>query len=549
MGGSNLGPPGTSDAKPRMIRSERVARASRHDLASPVVFWWGVYVSKSFGNVLSLSALIMLASGSIAPAQDTQKQKIAIDWEKTLTVSQSTPTLQVVTNPMLNPGSPIHDGAFSALKALGADYVRYVPWLPYPKIAVAELEPPTKDGTSWDFTYIDPVTKDFLAATEGHTTIINFSTIPAWMFKTDQAVKYPEDPNQVFWDYTKGTELRDPTGKELGDYFGRLVSWYTKGGFTDENGKRHESGYHYTFPYWEVLNEVDFEHSTTPEDYTKRYDAIAEGIRKVSPNTKFMGIALAMPGQNPKYFEYFLNPKNHKAGIPLDFISFHFYASPALDEALDGWQHTFFNQADGFLATTRYILAIRDRLSPQTKIDIDELGVILPTDGLEIKASKALPDHIPHRYWNAAGALYAYLFVELSKLGVDVIGESQLVGYPSQFPSVSMINYNNGKPNSRYWVLKLIKENFHAGDKLVAARPSDGPSDVMVQGYITTDGRKVLLVNKTNSDKTLSLASELKGAQSFTVDEMTGDDEPRGGTVDGDELKMAPFAVTVLKLK
>ena len=549
MEGSNLGPPGTSDAKPRMIRSERVARASRHDLASPAVFWWGVHVSKSFGNVLSLSALIMLASGSIAPAQDTQKQKIAIDWEKTLTVSQSTPTLQVVTNPMLNPGSPIHDGAFSALKALGADYVRYVPWLPYPKIAVAELEPPTKDGTSWDFTYIDPVTKDFLAATEGHTTIINFSTIPAWMFKTDQAVKYPEDPNQVFWDYTKGTELRDPTGKELGDYFGRLVSWYTKGGFTDENGKRHESGYHYTFPYWEVLNEVDFEHSTTPEDYTKRYDAIAEGIRKVSPNTKFMGIALAMPGQNPKYFEYFLNPKNHKAGIPLDFISFHFYASPALDEALDGWQHTFFNQADGFLATTRYILAIRDRLSPQTKIDIDELGVILPTDGLEIKASKALPDHIPHRYWNAAGALYAYLFVELSKLGVDVIGESQLVGYPSQFPSVSMINYNNGKPNSRYWVLKLIKENFHAGDKLVAARPSDGPSDVMVQGYITTDGRKVLLVNKTNSDKTLSLASELKGAQSFTVDEMTGDDEPRGGTVDGDELKMAPFAVTVLKLK
>jgi len=56
----------------------------------------------------------------------------------------------------------------------------------------------------------------------------------------------------------------------------------------------------------------------------------------------------------------------------------------------------------------------------------DELGVILPTDGLEIAASKPLPDHIPHRYWNAAGALYGYLFVELAKLGVDVIGESQL---------------------------------------------------------------------------------------------------------------------------
>jgi hypothetical protein len=110
---------------------------------------------------------------------------------------------------MLNAGSPIHDGSFAALKALGADYVRYVPWLPYPKIAVAELEPPTKDQTSWDFTDIDPVTKDFLAATEGYSTIVNFNTIPAWMFKTDKPVKYPEDTNQVFWDYTQGTELHD----------------------------------------------------------------------------------------------------------------------------------------------------------------------------------------------------------------------------------------------------------------------------------------------------------------------------------------------------
>ena len=489
--------------------------------------------------------LLATASGLRAPAQDAQQQ-VNIDWDKTVLVSKSTATLQVVTNPMLNPGAPIHDGSFAALKALGADYVRYVPWLPYPKVAVAELEPPAKDKTSWDFTYIDPVTKDFLAATEGHSTIMNFSTIPAWMFKTDQPVKYPEDPNQVFWHYTQGTELRDPTGKELGDYFGRLVSWYTRGGFTDENGKKHESGYQYTFRYWEVLNEVDFEHSTTPEDYTKRYDAIVEGIRKVSPNTKFMGLALAIPGNNPKYFEYFLNPKNHKPGIPLDYISFHFYATPALDETLDGWQHTFFNQAEGFLATTRYILAIRDRLSPQTKIDTDELGVILPTDNTP---ADKLP--LPAAYWNAAGALYGYLFVELSKLGVDVIGESQLVGYPTQFPSVSMMDYNNGKPNARYWVLKLIKDNFHPGDKLVAEKPAkDGaPSGVKVQGFITPQGKKVLLVNKTNSGKTVTLSAELQNASSLTVDEATGDEAPRAGKAEGADFKLAPFAVTVLSVQ
>ncbi len=494
----------------------------------------------------SLAAWVLCAACSATVAQDMQ-QKIAIDWTKTIIVSKSTPTLQVVTNPMLNPGAPIHDGSFAALKALGADYVRYVPWLPYPKIAVAELEPPSKDKTSWDFTYIDPVTKDFLDSTQGHSTIVNFSTIPAWMFKTDKPVKYPDDPNQVFWKYTQGTELRDPTGKELGDYFGRLVSWYSKGGFTDENGKKHESGYHYALPYWEILNEVEAEHTTTPEDYTKRYDAIVSGIHKVSPETKFVGLALAFAGGNPKYYEYFLNPKNHKPGIPLDFISFHFYASPALDESLDQWQHTFFYQADGFLASTRFILAIRDRLSPTTKIDTDELGVILPTDGIEINASKAMPDHIPHRYWNAAGSLYGYLFVELSKLGVDVIGESQLVGYPSQFPSVSMIDYNNGKPNARYWVLKLIKDNFHPGDKLVENAPQeDGSSDVLVQGFVTPQGKKVLLVNKANSEKTVKVSSELENAASLTVDEATGDEEPRSGKVNGAEIKLAPFAVCVL---
>jgi hypothetical protein len=485
--------------------------------------------------------------GIAALAQDKQP-KLEMDWNKVLIVSKSTPTLQVVTNPMLNPGSPIHDGSFTALKALGADYVRYVPWQPYPKIAVAELDAPTQDKTSWDFTYIDPVTKDFFAATEGHTSIVNFSTIPAWMFKTEKPVKYPADPNQVVWNYTQGTELRDPSGKEVGDYFGRLVSWYVNGGFADENGKRHESGYHYELPYWEVLNEIDWEHTTTPEDYNKRYDAIVEGIHKVSPETKFVGLALANTGGNPKYYEYFLDPKNHKPGIPLDFISFHFYATPALDETPDSWQHTFFDQADGFLASTHFILAIRDRLSPQTRTDANELGTILPTDGLEIMASKALPDHIQHLYWNASGALYGYLFVELSKLGVDVIGESQLVGYHSQFPSVSMIDYNNGKPNARFWVLKLIKDNFHPGDKLVANPENPfGKVDLEMQGFITPQGKKVLVVNKTSLERTVNLTPEFHNAATFTVDEATGDDEPRAGKVDGTELRLAPFAVTVLQ--
>ena len=57
------------------------------------------------------------------------------------------------------------------------------------------------------------------------------------------------------------------------------------------------------------------------------------------------------------------------------------------------------------------VQAIRDSLSPETKLDVDEMGVILPGDN-----SPSAP-MFPLVYWNAAGAMYAYLFGKLSVLG------------------------------------------------------------------------------------------------------------------------------------
>ena len=487
-------------------------------------------------NLLIVSVLWVPA----AVGQSGSTHEVSVDWAKTFMESKSTPTLQVVVNPMLRPGSPIVGPAYKAVEELGADYVRYVPWLPYPRLGVAELEPPTKEKTSWDFSLIDPMTKDFMAATEGHSTVMNFSTIPAWLFETEKPVTYPADPNKVYWDYTQGTELKDKSMKDLGDYYARLVSWYTKGGFTDENGVDHKSGYHYTFPVWEVLNEIDFEHRMTPKQYTDRYDAIVSAIHAVSPDTKFMGLALAMPSDSPEMFQYFLNPANHRPGTPLDYISYHFYASPTRDETIDNWQYAFFDQADRFLATTRYIESIRQHLSPQTKTDTDELGVILATDD-DSNHGKA-EAKIPTLYWNAAGSLYAYLFMELSKMGIDVIGESQLVGYPTQFPSVSMIDWGNGKPNARFWVLRLIKDNFHPGDKLVATKSEGG--DISAQGFSTPSGNKLLLLNKRNRNVAVSLPAGAKEAR--IVDEASGEDSAREEKVEGGHLTLSPFAVAVV---
>jgi hypothetical protein len=494
----------------------------------------------------SLAILFVLLCGAEAARAQAQSKpaSLVIRWDQKVIVSRSTPTLQVVVNPMLRRGSPIHDGSFAAVKDLGADYVRYVPWLPYPRLAVAELKSPAKDSTSWDFSLIDPMTRDFLAATQGHSTIMNFSTIPAWLFKTEKPVTYPDNPDQVDLHYTQGTELADPSGKQLGDYYARLVSWYTRGGFTDENGKVHTSGYHYVFPYWEVLNEVEFEHDTTPQQYAARYDAIVSAIHKVSPNTKFVALALAEPSKDPKYFEYFLNHANHKPEIPLDFISYHFYASPGPDQHIDNWQYTYFDQADRFLATVRYVEAIRKRLSPETRTDTDELGVILPTDNQPNDASVV----IPQRYWNAAGSLYAYLYAELAQQGIEVVGESQLVGYPSQFPSVSMMDWKDGKPNARHWVLKMIKDNFHPGDTLVNTKVQSS-QDIAAQAFLTPAGKKLLLINKRNRTVEVAFPKDVQASALATVDEASEEGPARISRPAGETLQLAPFAVSVVSLR
>jgi hypothetical protein len=70
----------------------------------------------------------------------------------------------------------------------------------------------------------------------------------------------------VFLDYTKGTELRDPTPRELAGHYARLVIWSTRGGFVDELGKKQVSGHHFDIDY---------------------------------PARKFVGLALAEPARNP----------------------------------------------------------------------------------------------------------------------------------------------------------------------------------------------------------------------------------------------------------
>ena len=496
-------------------------------------------------RVCSAFMLAWCLGGSCMWAEEAPPVKIQVHWDRVIRVSRTKPTLLLGASPDLMRGAPLHDQILKTVEDLGADDVRYTgTGYLYPHFGVAELEAPTATATSWNFSYIDPLTEDAMQALRGHPVVWNFTTIPAWMFKTAKPVSYPADPTKRIWDYEQGTELRDPSLREVADYFARLVAWYVKGGFTDELGKWHASAHHYKMDYWEVFNEPDLEHGFSAEAYTKLYDAVVEAIHKVSPQTRFVGISHSYIVGHPEYLTYFLNAKHHKPGIPLDMISYHFYAVPNSDEPPEVHQFTFFNQADKFLEIVGYIETIRKMLSPKTGTMVNEIGTMLPEDWAQTSPDYVLKPIRP-AYWNLSAATYAYVFAGLARLGIDAAGESAIPCGPGMWPSISLLDWETARPNARYWVLKLLHDNFAPGDKLVNTRIT--APNVYAQAFVTRDGRrKILLVNQR--DRAVEIGLPVTGAREDYVDQTTAFQPPAAAPLTGSILTLRGLAVAVVTL-
>jgi len=292
------------------------------------------------------------------------------------------------------------------------------------------------------------------------------------MYATDDW-SYPDSPNAVAWGYPQGSAFPGTT-ELVAQYYGRLLSWIVLGQFTDEYGVvRRNTGQTYDLTHWEVFNEPEGCHGLGVQDYTIQFDAIVREIRRVvDPQRKIKFVGLALEGREEDWITYFLNPSNHDEGaLPIDYISYHFYAS--CSSRTDPNTYTeFFAAADEFFVEARRIIAIKNSLSPNTKIDCDEVGIILPDDNdYEYKT-------FPLIYWNAAAAFYAYMFGNMAIIGYDVLGESQFAGVPvihewdindAQFPSVSMTNWTTGEGTARFYVLQLLIDQFQPGDIFVNA--------------------------------------------------------------------------------
>jgi hypothetical protein len=113
-----------------------------------------------------------------------------------------------------------------------------------------------------------------------------------------------------------------------------------------------------------------------------------------------------------------------------------------------------------------------------------------------------------------------------------------------------MMNWENGNPNARYWVLRLLKENFGPGDQLEnTTAKGKGNAQVVAQGITTKQGKKLLLINKHNTAVTVQLPAEATNGIIKQVDVSTGENAPASSALAGNTVTLQPFSVAVITCK
>ena len=163
--------------------------------------------------------------------------------------------------------------------------------------------------------------------------------------------------------------------------------------------------------------------------YIHDYDVvIPEMIRAVGgPDyaPAFMGIGGAAYSSlgGAAWIPPFLNRSNHGSSVPpIDYVSIHHYASCKNRTDPSTYTAGFFGGFSEWMKSFKdTAIAARDASSfPDTKLDLNEIGVIMPHDN---DPSLGIDANLPDIYWNAAGATYAFVFATLAPLGVEAGAE------------------------------------------------------------------------------------------------------------------------------
>lgn len=447
---------------------------------------------------------------------------VAIDWGSApLTTASTAATVELdCCEPFLtrdpaahtNGGGPF-SSYFSAMKAMGAEFVRFAPWYPYPKIAVVELEPPdctaSKPATNWNSSLFDPILEDFMLAVCGddaingkceHSVAQQLSTMPSWLYVdgADPAT-LPADPWAMrMTGYSdKGTALKNESCTDMAAYIGRMVEHYTAGGHHDSCGHFHPSGFHFNWTIVSILNEN--ERNTGGPRYTTCFDAIRAVVEKINPSIVLEGPETVFM----QYTPYFIDPQNHKDGRAPDLVSNHADWNSNAGAAGEGYE-SLFDGVDKFVAEqVTPLAALRDKVAPHTELALNEW---IPFIDEWCDASDAAALFAEHAHntthpllvdtrsqiagcpnwqdprastmavginratlgWSATAAQFAYGVGMLALHGnYKYVGNDDLAcgPYPDNEPAVTGIDWQTGDWNAKTFVLKMLAENLGAGPK------------------------------------------------------------------------------------
>jgi hypothetical protein len=454
-----------------------------------------------------------------APLPAAMNLTVAVAWTSPAQTASTSATVEVDVMPFLSrssEGGPF-DAYFTALSNLGAEYVRYSPWYPYPKVVVPELTPPdctaTKPATNWNSALFDGIVRDFMEAVCGegaitgvceHSVAQQLSTMPDWIYQGAYPVPagvINPDPWKfnAFNGYNRGSALVNESCIDMGMYMGRLVSHYTAGGHHDTCGHWHESGFHYNWTVLSVLNEN--EHNTGGPRYIKCFDQIRKAVEGVNKYIKLAGPETV----GNMYINDFLDPKNHDDGRSPEIMSHHAFLG------MGSATSTFFHAIDGFMSgDVAGIVKQRDAVSPKTEMVLNEWIPFL-TDWCDEDDAQALfeehgdalardprggacpnwqdPKSQPTRAnrktlgWNVAAGSFAYGYARLALVGYKYVGADQLIGgpWPDNEPAVSCLDWKSGQPNAKYWAIHMLAKEMGTGVKSLfnasvsVARAGSGP--------------------------------------------------------------------------
>ncbi|MBA3827120.1 MAG: hypothetical protein H0X24_24910 [Ktedonobacterales bacterium] len=298
---------------------------------------------------------------------------------------------------------------------------------------------PESVAGQWDFHTTDAAIANLRAG--GITYVLNVRSAPPWMFN-------------------RWGRLRDPSGREFAQYMARLVGWYNKGGFTDEQGQFHASGHQGWVQTWEIWNEPNSGYEIPApvadpgatwmqaRDFGRLYDTVVRAMRAVDPSIRVGGPAMS-PGGDAAYLRNFLATVRQ----PIDFVSLHYYPIWRADAPDGDIFAGIGTDLPARIAAAQAVLAARFAHPPP--LWLDEVNLNEGTVGtLDARATA------PIGY-----AFAAQTFAESLVQHLALTSEFQFVSNAQG----GLVDSAGSGAFRAYWLYQLLGHTFPAGSRLLSA--------------------------------------------------------------------------------